>query len=720
VKIVPFLDRSNLVQLTTHTVLDNLTEGVLLVSVILFFFLGNSRGALIVALTIPFALLFASICLDLNKIPANLLSLGALDFGMVVDGTVVIIENIVRHFSLASSSQRSPQEIIRDAVLEVLRPVFYARAIIITAYLPIFTLQSVEGRLFKPMAWTVSFALLGALIFAIIIAPVLALIVFRHGVHEWPNPVMNFLREKYRIAVRWAIEHRRATVGVGAVSFVLAVFLMASGVIGSEFLPHLDEGAIWVRGTLAPSTGPSEGVRIANEARVLLASFPEVTVVTSQVGRPDDGTDTTGFFNTEYFVDLKPKAEWRPVFHKDKDELIAAMDRELSKTPGILWNFSQPIADNMEEAVSGVKGELAIKLYGDDLQLLEEKGDEVVNVMKGVPGVEDLGLFRVLGQPNLNISVDRQRAARFGINVADVQDAVETAVGGKAVSQVLQGEQRYDLVVRYQAPFRDNKEAIENIRLLAPSGERVSLAQLGKVEVRDGASEIYREENSRYVAIKYSVRGRDLGSAVEQAMKLVKEKVKLPVGYHIDWAGEYESQKRSQRRLMIVVPITLLVIFIILYTMFGSGKWAGLILANVAVAPLGGLLALLLTGTHLSVSSGIGFLALFGVSVETGVIMLEYINQLRVRGYSIEDSAIEGAVLRLRPIMMTMLVATLGLLPAAVSRAIGSDSQRPFAIVIVGGLITALVMGIFLLPAMYVWIARDGDKLPEMEESFEA
>ncbi|MFY9802151.1 MAG: CusA/CzcA family heavy metal efflux RND transporter [Candidatus Acidiferrales bacterium] len=720
VKIVPFLDRSDLVKLTTHTVLENLTEGVLLVSVILFFFLGNSRGAFIVALTIPFALLFASICLDLNKIPANLLSLGALDFGMVVDGTVVIIENIVRHFSLASSGHKSPMEIIRDAVQEVLRPVFYARAIIITAYLPIFTLQSVEGRLFKPMAWTVSFALLGALLFAIVIAPVMALMVFGHGVREWPNPVMIFLRDKYRIAVRWAIEHRRATVAVGAAAFVAAVFLMASGVIGSEFLPHLDEGAIWVRGTLAPSTGPTEGVRVANQARVILASFPEVTKVTSQVGRPDDGTDTTGFFNTEYFVDLKPKNEWRPVFHKDKDELIAAMDRQLSKMPGILWNFSQPIADNMEEAVSGVKGELAIKLYGDDLQLLEEKGDEVVNIMKNVAGVEDLGLFRVLGQPNLNISVDRQAAARYGINVADVQDAVETAVGGKAVSQVLQGEQRYDLVVRYQAPYRDTQEAIENIRLLSPSGERVSLAQLAKVQVRDGASEIYREENSRYVAIKYSVRGRDLGSAVEEAMKLVKEKVKLPVGYHIDWAGEYASQQRSQRRLMIVVPITLLVIFIILYTMFGSAKWAGLILANVAVAPLGGLLALLLTGTHLSVSSGIGFLALFGVSVETGVIMLEYINQLRVRGYSIEDSAIEGAVLRLRPIMMTMLVATLGLLPAALSRAIGSDSQRPFAIVIVGGLVTALVMGIFLLPAMYVWIARDGDKLPEMEESFEA
>ena len=713
VKIVPFLDRSDLVHLTTHTVLHNLTEGVLLVSVILFFFLGNFRGAIIVALTIPFSLLFASICLDLNKIPANLLSLGALDFGMVVDGTVVIIENIVRHFSLPANAHKTPLERIRDAVGEVLRPVFYARAIIIAAYLPIFTLQSVEGRLFKPMAWTVSFALLGALIFSIAIAPVLALVQFRHGVREWHNPVMTFLRERYRIAVRWAIEHRVVTVGAAAGAFAVAVFLMVSGVIGSEFLPHLDEGAIWARGTLAPSTGPTEGTRLMEQARVILASFPEVKQVVSQVGRPDDGTDTTGFFNTEYFVDLKQKAEWRPVFREDKDELISAMDRELSALPGILWNFSQPIADNMEEAVSGVKGELAIKLYGDDLRTLEEKGDEVVGVMRRVSGVEDLGLFRVLGQPNLNITVDRGQSARHGINVADVQDAVETAVGGKAVSQVLQGEQRYDLVVRYQAPFRETKEAIEHIRLVAPSGERVSLVQLAKVEVRDGASEIYREENSRYVAIKYSVRGRDLGSAVEEAMKMVSAQVKLPVGYHIDWAGEYESQKRSQRRLMIVVPITILVIFIILYTMFASGKWAVLILANVALAPIGGLLALLITGTHVSVSSGVGFLALFGVSVQTGVIMLEYINQLRASGHSIEDAAVEGAVLRLRPIMMTMLVATLGLLPAAVSRGIGSDSQRPFAIVIVGGLLAALVLSIFVLPTLYVWFAGDRDKLPE-------
>jgi cobalt-zinc-cadmium resistance protein CzcA len=497
------------------------------------------------------------------------------------------------------------------------------------------------------------------------------------------------------------------------------MFLTFSGVIGSEFLPHLDEGAIWARGTLAPSTGPTEGVRVMTEARIAFASFPEVTQVVTQVGRPDDGTDTTGFFNTEYFVDLKPKEQWRPVFRQSKDELIGAMNREVNKIPGVIWNFSQPIEDNVEEAVSGVKGELAVKIYGDDLKLLEQKGDEIVEVMRHVPGVEDLGLFRVLGQPNLNLSVDRRQAARYQINVADIQDAIQTAVGGNAVSQVLQGEQVYDLTVRYQAPYRNTREAIENIRLLSPSGERVSLAQLCRVGVQDGASEIYREANSRYIAIKYSVRGRDLGSTVEEAMKNVNAQVKLPVGYHLDWAGEYESQKRSSRRLLIVLPITILVIFIILFSMFGSFKWASLILAVVAMAPVGGLLALLITGTHFSVSSGVGFLALFGVSVQTGVIMLEYINQLRARGYTIVDSAIEGAILRLRPIMMTMLVATFGLVPAALSHAIGSDSQRPFAIVIVGGLIGALAMSVVLLPTLYVWVARDGDRLPSSEESFE-
>jgi cobalt-zinc-cadmium resistance protein CzcA len=719
VKIVPFLDRSDLLHYTTHTVLHNLSEGIFLVVIILFLFLGNVRGAVIVALTMPFALLFAAICLDLRGIPANLLSLGALDFGMVVDGSVVMIENIVRHLNHRSGEMLTPTQMVREAAHEVQRPVFFARGMIIAAYLPIFTLQAVEGRLFKPMAWMVTFALVGGLIFSMLIAPVLASFFFSQGASEWENPAMVWLTRRYRTSVKWAIEHRFITVGVAVLALAFAAFLTFSDAIGSEFLPHLDEGSIWVRGTLAPSTGPTESLRVMNEARIRLNAFPEVTKVVSQTGRPDDGNDTTGFFNTEYFVDLKPKNEWRPVFRKNKEELISAMNTELSKIPGVGWNFSQPISDNVEEAVSGVKGELAVKIYGDDLRTLEAKGNQIVSIMSGIKGVEDLGLFRVIGQPNLNYTVDRAAAARYGINVADVQDAIQTAVGGNAVTQVLKGEARYDVVLRYQPQFRDTQEAIDNIRLLAPSGERVSLAQLTTVKTEDGAEEVYREAGQRYVAIKYSVRGRDLGSTVQEAIREVDKQVSLPSGYKINWAGEYESQQRSSRRLMIVLPITLIVIFVLLYMMFHSGKWALLIFANVSMAPVGGLTALLFTHTHFSVSSGVGFLALFGVSVEVGVIMLEYINQMRVRGHSIEEAAIEGAVLRLRPIMMTMLVATLGLLPAATSHGIGSDSQRPFAIVIVGGLIGALFISVILLPTLYVWIARPSDVLPTPDTEFE-
>jgi heavy metal efflux system protein len=720
VKVVPFLDRSDLVHYTTHTVLHNLTEGIILVSIILFAFLGNVRGALIVALTIPFSLLFASICLDLNKVPANLLSLGALDFGMVVDGAVVMVENIVRHMGRHRESEKTPLEMIREAAHEVQRPVFYAIAIIITAYLPIFTLEAVEGRLFRPMALTVAFALLGALLFSILIAPVLSSVLFRQSVREWHNPVLAFLIKTYRRALHLTIR-RRVLVFLPVIAlFTIAMWLFIGGRIGSEFLPHLDEGAIWARGTLAPSTGPSEGAELMRRARIVFASFPEVTQVVSQVGRPDDGTDTTGFFNTEYFVDLKPKDQWRPVFHEDKDELIGAMDREVSKFPGVLWNFSQPISDNVEEAVSGVKGELAVKIFGSDLHVLEEKGDQIVSVMSHIPGIQDLGMFRVLGQPNLNFIVDRDRVARYQLNVSDVQDAVETAVGGKAVTQVLRGERVYDLVPRYLPNYRDTKDAIENIRLLSPSGERVSLSQLCLVKQIDGASEIYREANSRYVAIKYSVRGRDLGSTVEEAIGQVNNQVKLPNGYTLDWAGEYASEQRANKRLAVIVPITVLVIYLLLYSMFHSFKWAGLVMVTVLLAPIGGLFALYFTGTHFSVSSGIGMLALFGVSVQTGVIMIEYINQMRARGHSVQESAVEGAVLRLRPIMMTMLVATLGLLPAAISRGIGSDSQRPFAIVIVGGLSATLIMSIFVLPTLYVMVARDPDVLPPVEPGFEA
>ncbi|MBZ5687022.1 MAG: CusA/CzcA family heavy metal efflux RND transporter [Acidobacteriia bacterium] len=725
VKLERMIDRSDLLAFTLHTVLHNLAEGMILVTIILFLFLLNARAALIVSLTIPFSLLFASILLDLTKVPVNLLSLGALDFGMVVDGAVVMIENIVRHIGRlkdGSIRQRTIAETIREAAHEVQRPVFYAILIIITAYMPIFTLQRIEGRLFRPMAWTVAFALLGAMTFSILIAPVLASTLFRKGVRETHNPVMAFLTERYRTRLRWCVGHRTITVGVGVACLIITIFLGFSGVIGSEFLPHLDEGSIWARGTLAQSTSLTEGTRFMDQARAILASFPEAKQVVSEIGRPDDGTDTGGFGNTEYFIDLKPKDQWRSVFHENKEELIAAMDREISKLPGATWNFSQPIEDNVGETLTGTKGQLALKIYGNDLRMLEEKGDQVADIMQKVPGIADVKLYRDTGQPNLNFTVDRRQAGRFGINVSDIQDAIETAVGGKAISQVLPAgtPERYDVVVRYQEPYRNSPVAISNIRLLSPSGERVSIAQLTKMEVRDGAYDIYREGNSRYVSVTFNVRGRDLNSSVEEAMAKISQNVTLPAGYHIDWSGEYESAKRAQARLAVIVPITVLVIFILLYTMFRSAKWALLILAIVTMAPLGGLLALLLTGTHFSVSSGIGFLALFGVSVQTGVIMLEYINQLRARGYTIVDAAIEGAVLRLRPIMMTMLVATFGLVPAALSHAIGSDSQRPFAIVIVGGLIAALAMSLVLLPTIYVWIARDNDKLPETEATVEA
>jgi cobalt-zinc-cadmium resistance protein CzcA len=716
VKIVPHIDRDDLVHLTTHTVLHNLTEGILLVVLVLFFFLGNLRSALIVALTIPFSLFFASILLDLRHIPANLLSLGALDFGMIVEGAAVMVENIQRRLEGWKAGHASVDETIRSAAHEVQRPVFYAIAIIIITYLPIFTLQRVEGRLFKPMAWTVTFALLGALLFSIVLAPVLASYVFRKGAHAWDNPIVKWITINYERTLTWIIVRRPVVLASALVVFAVTVYLGFGGTIGSEFLPHLDEGSIWARGTLSPSTGPTAGGEVMDKARVIFASFPEVTKVVSQVGRSDDGTDATGFFNTEYFVDLKPRSEWRPQFRGRKELLIEAMDKEVEKIPGVTWGFSQPIADNMEEAVSGVKGELAVKIFGSDLKDLEQKGEEIMAVMRTVPGVADLGLFRVLGQPNVNIVVNREKADRFGINASDIQDAVQTAVGGTPVSQILIGEQRFDLVPRYQEQFRQSVDDIRNIRIASPSGERVSLGEVTDIRIEDGASMINREGNQRYIAIKYSVRGSDLGSTVEQAMMKVNREVKLPQGYTLEWAGEYESQKRANHRLAIVIPLTILVIMLVLYSMFRSFKWGFLVLLNLGLAPIGGLIALLITGEHFSVSTGVGFLALFGVSVQTGVVLIEYINQLRARGLPVHEAVIVGSTRRLRPIMMTMLVASLGLLPAAMSHDIGSDSQRPFAIVIVGGLLTELFLSLVLLPSFYAWVAGPNDVLPEEAE----
>lgn len=713
IRIKPYLDRADLIHFTTHTVEENMVSGMVLVLFILLFFLGNVRSAMVVAVTIPLALLFASILLDLRKIPANLLSLGALDFGMIVDGAVVMVENIFRHKEEQKKKGITAKDeniikLITAAAREVERPIVYAIAIIILAYLPIFTLQRVEGRLFTPMAWTVGFALLGSLILVLTVVPVLCAIFLKGELKEWHNPIVRWLEVNYRKALLWALERRRLIIGGAIGSFILTLFLAFGGPIGSEFMPHLDEGSIWLRGTLPPSTSYEMADSVIKKARAIIMKYEEVPITVCQLGRPDDGTDATGFFNTECFIDLKQRSEWRKQF-KNKDELITAMDRDLKNIPGVIWNFSQPISDNMEEMMSGVKGELVVKIIGEDLNQLTQKAVQIKDTISQVKGIQDVGFFEELGQPNYNIKVNRDQISRLGLNVSDIQEVIETAVGGKAVSQLIDGEKRFDIVVRYQKQYRDTIEHVRRIMVTTPDGYKIPLEELADIRTEEGASMIYRENNSRYAAVKFSVRERDLGSTIEEAQALVKRKVLLPPGYHLEWAGEFESQRRAEARLGIVIPLTVLAIFFVLYLVFRSIKWSLIVMADVMTARMGGVLALFLTGTNFSVSSGIGFLAVFGVSIQTGVLLVSYIHQMRKNGMSIRDAVIEGSCLRLRPIMMTALVATFGLLPAALSHAIGSDSQRPMAIVIVGGLVCDLVIAFFLLPTLYLWFAKPND-----------
>jgi len=697
-KIKPYLDRSDLIHLTTHTVEHNMIEGMLLVLLILLFFLGNLRSAIIVAVTVPLSLLFASIFLNLRNIPANLLSLGALDFGMVVDGAVVMVENIYRHKEQAKEKGENPNliELILAAAREVERPIVYSIAIIILAYLPIFMLQRVEGRLFTPMAWTVAFALVGAMLLAITLTPVLCSYLMKGEMKEWHNPVVEWLVREYRRTLKIALERPKIVFNIAIGSFIVTLFLAFGGPIGSEFLPHLDEGALWVRGTLPPSAGSNTSRDVVKKARAVFMQFPEVPITVCQMGRPDDGTDVGGFFNTECFVDLKPRGEWRSKF-RNKEELVDAMSFELSKIPGVIWNFSQPISDNVEEALSGVKGALVVKLYGEDLKVLTQKINQIKNVLTQVKGVDDLGVFEEMGQPNININVDRDKISRYGLNISDVQDVIQTAVGGRVATQVLDGEKRFDMIVRFQPQYRSDIEQIKKILVPTPDGFRIPIQDLANVKVEEGASTIYREENRRYIALKFSVRNRDLGSTIDDAQT--------------SWTGEFESQQRAERRLLFIVPITVLAIFFVLYMVFDSFKWALLIMVNVLIARVGGVLALYLTGTNFSVSSGIGFLAVFGVSVQTGILMISYINQMRAKGMGVREATLEGAILRLRPILMTGLVAIFGLLPAAFSHAIGSDSQRPLAIVVVGGMLGDLAMGLFLLPVLYERFAKKDDVL---------
>ncbi|MEO7457285.1 MAG: CusA/CzcA family heavy metal efflux RND transporter [Gemmatimonadaceae bacterium] len=709
VKIRPFYDRSELVALTTHTVRDNLLHGILLVIVVLIFFLYDVRSGLIVATAIPLSLLFAFICLDLKHIPANLLSIGAIDFGILVDGAVVMVENIYRQLSVRGRENVSIKQVIAAAAAEVDRPIVYAVGVIVASFLPIYVLTGPSGRLFTPMADTTIFALIGSLIVTLTVIPVLCAVFLKMGLTERRNNVFRWIQDRYDSGLQWSMARPRLVVGGSAVLFALSMLIFAA--VGAEFMPKLDEGTLWVRATMPYTISFDESSKLVPQVRAVLRSFPEVTIVTSEHGRPDDGTNPTGFFNAEFYVGLKPYGEWKGEY-RTKPQLIAAIDRKLSVFPGVNFNYTQPAEDAVDEAETGLKSSLDVKLFGSDLGVLEERGKAIKRVLDGVRGITHVTLVQELGQPSLTIDVDRGRIARYGINVADVNGLIEAAVGGTAATQVVQGERTFDLVVRLKPEFRQTPEQIGNILVATPAGAQVPLRELATIGVSTGASFIYRQDNSRYIGVQYSVEGRDLAGAVQDAQRQVIEQVKLPPGYHIAWGGEYEEYAASRGQLRLVIPVTLALIFLLLFALYQNFKFPAITVAGVVLsAPLGGVLALWLTRTPFSVSSGIGFLALFGVSVQTAVVFISYANELRQQGRSILAATHEAALLRLRPILMTGLVAALGLLPAAFSTGVGSDSQRPFALVIVGGLFSRLLISIFLMPVLYALVAREGDAL---------
>jgi heavy metal efflux system protein len=703
VKIRPFYDRSDLVKLTTDTVENNLIRGMILVLIVLIFFLVNVRAAIIVAFTIPLGLLFSFIIL---------LSIGAIDFGIIIDGTVVMMENIYRELTERAGQEYKLHEVILHAARDVDRPIFYSVAVIIAGYLPIYALSGPSGKLFHPMADTMSFALIGALILTLTLVPVLASYWFKHGVKEKTNRWYEWIKDRYGRGLDWCLAHRPHTLAAAAFIFCLTLLLVPF--IGGEFMPHLDEGALWVRATMPYTISFEDSAKIVPQIRDILISYPQVTVVGSEHGRPDDGTDPTGFFNAEFYVGLKPYGDpaWKKGPIHNKEELIADIDKRLQVYPGIIFNYTQPAEDAVDEALTGLKSALAVKIYGPDLKVLETKAVQIKGALSGVPGFTELTVVRELGQPSLLIEVDRDKIARYGINVADVNAVVEAAVGGSAATQVVQGEKLFDLVVRMQPQFRSSAEQIGTLLVGTPDGQQIPLSQLATIRESNGASFIYRENNSRYIGIQYSVEGRDLESAVKDGQAAVLKQVTLPTGYWITWGGEYDQLLAARQQLMIVGPIALLLVLMILFALYGNFKFPLAIVCEVLITePVGPLLALKLTHTPFSVSSVLGLLALLGVSVETSVILVSYINKLRLEGKDIRTATHEAALLRLRPIMMTALVACLGLLPAALATGVGSDTQKPFAIVIVAGLASRLLLGVFVAPVLYTLIAREGDVL---------
>jgi cobalt-zinc-cadmium resistance protein CzcA len=712
VKVVPYYDRQVLIEETTKTVKENLLRGMLLVLVILGLFLFSVRTALIVAITIPFALMFSFICLDWRHIPANLLSIGAIDFGIIVDGAVVMVENIFRELSARyGQANINVRDVIRAAAHDVERPIFYAIAVIIAGYLPIYVLTGPSGRLFQPMADTMSFALLGSLLCALTLLPVLCSFFLRKHVHEPRMVLYEWVRAMYGHMLGWCLRNRLVTVGLIVTIFCCSLLLIPF--IGGEFMPHLDEGALWVRATTPYTISFEEASKLSPQIRDILLSFPQVTTVANELGRPDDGTDPTGFFNNEFYVGLRPYSDktWSGEF-KTKPQLIEAVQKKLAAFPGVIFNYTQPAEDAVDEAETGLKSALAVKIFGPNLATLEDNATQVKNILTKIPGITEITVVRELGQPSLTITPDRAKLARYGLNVSDINTMVDTAMGGEAATKVIQGEREFDLVVRMQAPYRSDENAIRNLLIATPDGQYLPLSEFCDIKVENGASFIYRESNSRYIGVQFSVEGRDLASAVGEARRKVDEAVKLPIGYKFDWGGEYKEYLASREQMKVILPLTVLLILTILFFLYGNFKFPIIIFFSVVITePVGGLLALYVTHTNFSVSSMLGFVALMGVAVQTSVILYSFINKLRLEGMDIRTATLEASLLRLRPIMMTALVACFGLLPAATSTGIGSDSQKPFAIVIVAGLASRLLLSIFLSPVLYSLAARDGDTL---------
>ncbi len=704
VRVRPFYDQADLVKKATDTVKNALLEGGILVVLVLVLFLGNLRSALVVTLTLPLSVLIAFFLMDQFNMSANLMSLGglAIGIGMMVDGAVVMVENIFRHLT-ERRDQTEPLHIILEAAREVGRPIVFAISIIIIVFLPLFTLQEVEGKMFSPMAYTISFAMAGSLLIALTIVPVACSFLLTRGLKHRENPLMRVLKRGYRPILREAIRRRRLV--VTAAVLLLLGSLALFPFLGTEFVPILDEGSIVIRVTTAPSTSLDETTLITRRLEEMLLAFPEVKNVISKIGRAELGGDPEPVNNSEIFVELAPPDQWKTA--RSKTELIEKMEARLSQFPGILLNFSQPIAMRVDELISGVRAQIAIKLFGEDLDVLLEKGNQIAAVVSQVPGAADVQVEQVAGKPQVQIKIDRDRIARYGINVKDVQDVIRALIGGTSVGQVFEGQKRYDIFIRLKEPYRKDIEAIRNLLISAPNGRRIPLAQLAHIETVIGPKQISREANQRRLVIQLNVRGRDMGGFVEEARRLVEEKVDLPPGYFVTWGGQFENQQRAMRRLSIIVPLTIGLIYLMLFLTFNSGRQAALIILNVPFAMVGGIVSLYISGQYLSVPASVGFIALFGVAVLNGVVLVSYINQLRREGQSLEDAVINGAMLRLRPVLMTALVASLGLVPLLLSTGTGSEVQRPLATVVVGGLVTSTLLTLLVLPTIYGWFEKE-------------